>query len=180
MPFEVVPCDVFVTEATFGLPVFRHPDPLAEIGRLLTAHRLFRERTVLIGAYALGKAQRIMALLREAGYNQPVYLHGAMQKLTSLYERWGVSLGAWQAATADISLAGKIVIAPPSAFGTSWIRRLNDPLICFASGWMQVRQQGQNSAVLNCRLFCLTMQTGMIYWLNYRNSPERGLGDTWA
>ena len=91
-PFEVVPCDVFVTEATFGLPVFRHPDPLAEIGRLLTAHRLFPERTVLIGAYALGKAQRIMALLREAGYNQPVYLHGAMQKLTSLYERWGYRL----------------------------------------------------------------------------------------
>ena len=143
----MVPCDVFVTEATFGLPVFRHPDPLAEIGRLLTAHRLFPERTVLIGAYALGKAQRIMALLREAGYNQPVYLHGAMQKLTSLYERWGVSLGAWQAATADISLAGKIVIAPPSAFGTSWIRRLNDPLICFASGWMQVRQRAKQRGV---------------------------------
>jgi putative mRNA 3-end processing factor len=146
-PFEAVPCDVFVTEATFGLPVFRHPDPLAEIGRLLTAHRLFPERTVLIGAYALGKAQRIMALLREAGYNQPVYLHGAMQKLTSLYERWGVSLGVWQAATADISLAGKIVIAPPSAFGTSWIRRLNDPLICFASGWMQVRQRAKQRGV---------------------------------
>ena len=142
-----MPCDVFDTEATFGLPVFRHPDPLAEIGRLLTAHRLFPERTVLIGAYALGKAQRIMALLREAGYNQPVYLHGAMQKLTSLYERWGVSLGAWQAATADISLAGKIVIAPPSAFGTSWIRRLNDPLICFASGWMQVRQRAKQRGV---------------------------------
>ena len=138
---------MFVTEATFGLPVFRHPDPLAEIGRLLSAHRLFPERTVLIGAYALGKAQRIMALLREAGYNQPVYLHGAMQKLTSLYERWGVSLGAWQAATANISLAGKIVIAPPSAFGTSWIRRLNDPLICFASGWMQVRQRAKQRGV---------------------------------
>ena len=88
-----------------------------------------------------------MALLREAGYNQPVYLHGAMQKLTSLYERWGVSLGAWQAATADISLAGKIVIAPPSAFGTSWIRRLNDPLICYASGWMQVRQRAKQRGV---------------------------------
>jgi len=146
-PFEVVQCDVFVTEATFGLPVFRHPDPVAEINRLLAVHRLFPERTMLVGAYALGKAQRIMALLREAGYNQPVYLHGAMQKLTELYEKWGVSLGAWQPATANISLAGKIVIAPPSAFGTSWMRRLNDPLICFASGWMQVRQRAKQRGV---------------------------------
>lgn len=146
-PFEIVPCDVFVTEATFGLPVFRHPDPHMEIGKLLSAHRLFPSRTILVGAYALGKAQRIITLLREAGYNQPVYLHGAMQKLSLLYERWGVSLGSWEAATADISLAGKIVIAPPSAFGTSWMRRLNDPLICFASGWMQVRQRAKQRGV---------------------------------
>jgi len=146
-PFEVVQCDVFVTEATFGLPVFRHPDPHQEIEKLLSVHRLFPERTMLIGAYALGKAQRIITLLREAGYNQPVYLHGAMQKLSLLYEKWGVSLGNWQAATADISLAGKIVIAPPSAFGTSWMRRLHDPLICFASGWMQVRQRAKQRGV---------------------------------
>jgi len=146
-PFEVVQCDVFVTEATFGLPVFRHPDPHQEIEKLLSVHRLFPERTMLVGAYALGKAQRIITLLREAGYNQPVYLHGAMQKLSLLYEKWGVSLGNWQAATADISLAGKIVIAPPSAFGTSWMRRLHDPLICFASGWMQVRQRAKQRGV---------------------------------
>ena len=84
-PFEVVPCDVFITEATFALPVFRHPPPEAEIEKLLQTKYLFPERTVLVGAYALGKAQRIIAMLRQAGYNQPIYIHGALQKLCDLY-----------------------------------------------------------------------------------------------
>ena len=67
-PFEVVPCDVFITEATFALPVFRHPPPEAEIEKLLQAKYLFPDRTVLVSAYALGKAQRIIAMLRQAGY----------------------------------------------------------------------------------------------------------------
>src|SRR5882762_9855271 len=81
-PFEVVPCDVFITEATFGLPVFRHGDAAAEVGKLLASVALFPERAHLVGAYSLGKAQRVIALLRLAGYDAPVYLHGAMEKIT--------------------------------------------------------------------------------------------------
>ncbi|HET8728427.1 MAG TPA: DNA ligase-associated DEXH box helicase, partial [Alphaproteobacteria bacterium] len=80
--FEVVPCDLFVTEATFGLPVFRHPDAREEIGRLLHSIEVFPERAHVIGAYALGKCQRLIALLRQAGWDRPIYLHGA------LADRW--------------------------------------------------------------------------------------------
>src|SRR6218665_1195632 len=76
-PFELVKCDLLVTEATFGLPVFQHPDPRDEIGRLLRAVRTHPERAYVIGCYALGKAQRVISLLRQAGYDKPIYLHGA-------------------------------------------------------------------------------------------------------
>ena len=93
LPYEVVPCDVFITEATFGLPVFRHPDTRAEVRKLLDSVALFPERAHIVGAYALGKAQRVMALLREEGYDQPIYLHGAMERLTEFYKREGIALG---------------------------------------------------------------------------------------
>ena len=76
--FTPVPCDLFITEATFGLPVFRHPDPAAEIARLLHSVATFPERCHVIGAYALGKAQRLIALLRQAGWDHPIFLHGAL------------------------------------------------------------------------------------------------------
>lgn len=153
LPFEVVPCDVFITEATFALPVFRHPPPEAEIDKLLQAKALFPERTVLVGAYALGKAQRLIALLRHAGYNDPIYIHGALQKLCDLYQRHGVDLGpllpasAGQAGKPQADLVGQIVIAPPSAFASKWAQRLTDPLFAFASGWMQVRQRAKQRGV---------------------------------
>src|SRR5438094_887442 len=86
---HAAPCDVFVTEATFALPVFCHPDDRGEIDRLLHSLRVFPERTHLVGAYALGKAQRVIALLREAGYGAPIYLHGALASLCALYQRFG-------------------------------------------------------------------------------------------
>jgi putative mRNA 3-end processing factor len=92
-PFEVVPCDVFITEATFGLPVFRHGDAAHEIRKLLASVALFPERAHLVGAYSLGKAQRVIALLREAGCDAPIYLHGAMEKITRYYQSRGVVLG---------------------------------------------------------------------------------------
>ena len=92
-PFEVVPCDVFITEATFGLPVFRHGDAALEVKKLLASVALFPERAHLVGAYSLGKAQRVIALLRAAGYDAPIYLHGAMEKITRYYESRGVALG---------------------------------------------------------------------------------------
>ncbi len=92
-PFELVPCDVFITEATFALPVFRHGDPDGEIEKLLRSVALFPERAHLVGAYSLGKAQRVIALLRKAGYTAPIYLHGAMEKITRYYESRGIALG---------------------------------------------------------------------------------------
>ncbi len=151
--FEIVPCDIFITEATFGLPVFRHPDPKAEIERLLKVKSLFPERSILIGAYALGKAQRVIALLRAAGYNAPIYMHGAMQNLCTLYQEHGVELGELRPATSTSrgkpakELEGAIIIAPPTAMNTVWARRLSDPLNVFASGWMQVRQRAKQRGV---------------------------------
>jgi len=148
-PFEAVPCDVFVSEATFGLPVFRHPDDAGEIQKLLQSLKQFPERTHLIGAYALGKAQRLILLLREAGYDETIYVHGAMASLNTLYESLGVKLGALAPATTDKRdrLEGRIVIAPPSAVADKWSRRFADPIPAFASGWMRVRARARQRHV---------------------------------
>ncbi|MEQ9608696.1 MAG: ligase-associated DNA damage response exonuclease [Kiloniellaceae bacterium] len=144
-PFEVVPCDVFVTEATFGLPVFRHPPDSEEIAKLLTARAQFPERAILVGAYALGKAQRVIALLRQAGYDRPIWIHGALQGLCDLYRDFGVELGELRPATgaAKKDLAGEIVLAPPGSLTDRWSRRLPDPLTAMASGWMRVRARAR-------------------------------------
>lgn len=148
-PFEVVPCDIFITEATFGLPVFRHPDTGSEIDRLL--HRLHSdpERCVLVGAYALGKAQRVIAELRERGHHDPIYYHGAMERLCSLYEELGVALGELRPATgaSKDELKGRIVISPPGALNDRWSRRLPDPVTAMASGWMRIRQRARQRNV---------------------------------
>ncbi|CAN7512286.1 ligase-associated DNA damage response exonuclease [Phenylobacterium sp. LjRoot219] len=147
--FTPVPCDVFISEATFGLPVFRHPEPGDEIARLLRSVAQFPERAHLVGAYALGKAQRIIRLLREAGWARPIYVHGAMERLNALYEAHGVELGPLRPATtaAKKDFAGEIVIAPPSALQDRWSRRFPDPVSAFASGWMQVRARARQRGV---------------------------------
>ena len=148
-PFVPIPCDVFVTEATFGLPVFRHPDPAGEIGRLLDSVSLFPERTHVVGCYALGKCQRLIALLRQAGWDAPLYLHGALLPLCAVYESHGVALGELRPATAasKAELVGNIVLAPPGAIADRWARRLADPVVCLASGWMRVRQRAKSRGV---------------------------------
>ena len=146
-------CDVFITEATFGLPVFRHPPAAQEIDKLLTSLETFPERCHVIGTYALGKAQRLLGELRAVGYDRPIHLHGALLPLCQLYERFGVSLGPVQAATLGekgkprADLAGEIVLAPPAAIADRWARRLPDPLPGMASGWMQVRQRAKQRGV---------------------------------
>lgn len=147
--FEPMACDVFITEATFGLPVFRHPDTKAEIAKLLDALAQSPERCVLVGAYALGKAQRVIAELRGAGYDAPIYLHGALEKMCALYEDAGVRLGDLRPA-AGVSreeLRGQIIVAPPSALNDRWSRRLPDPITAMASGWMRVRQRARQRNV---------------------------------
>jgi putative mRNA 3-end processing factor len=148
-PFEPCNCDLFITEATFGLPVFRHPPDRIEIDKLLHSLSLFRERCHVVGVYALGKCQRVLALLRRAGYDEPVYLHGALIGLTELYENLGVSLGPvlpWTDAPRE-ALKGRIVLAPPAATTDRWSRRLPDPLVAIASGWMRVRQRAKARGV---------------------------------
>ncbi|HMO29425.1 ligase-associated DNA damage response exonuclease [Enterovirga sp.] len=146
LPFEPVRCDVFITEATFGLPVFRHPDARDEVAKLLESVALFPDRTHLVGAYALGKAQRVMALLREAGYGEPIRLHGAMERLTEFYKAEGIALGETPKVAADRAVKG-IVICPPSAIQDLWARRFADPVTAFASGWMRVRARARQKGV---------------------------------
>jgi len=147
--FQPVPCDVFISEATFGLPVFRHPDDRHEIARLLRSLAQFPERAHLVGAYALGKAQRIICLLREAGYERTIYVHGALERLNALYRRHGVDLGPLEPATtaAKRDFAGEIIVAPPSTLQDRWSRRFPDPVAAFASGWMQVRARARQRGV---------------------------------
>lgn len=147
--FEVVPCDVFITEATFGLPVFCHPPDSEEIGRLLHSLSVFPERSHLVGVYALGKAQRVISLLRRAGWERPLYIHGALRPLCDLYAGFGVELGELRLATEvrNQELAGEILLAPPSALADRWTRRFADPLPALASGWMRVRQRARQRNV---------------------------------
>jgi putative mRNA 3-end processing factor len=147
--FEPVPCDIFITEATFGLPVFRHPPAHLEVAKLLESVRLFPERTHIVGAYSLGKAQRVMALIREAGYERPLYLHGAMEKLTDFYLSEGAKLGEVRKVVAAErkTLGGEIVICPPSAIQDLWARKFPDPVTAFASGWMRVRARARQKGV---------------------------------
>src|SRR5499427_6507559 len=147
-PFETVGCDAFITEATFGLPVFRHGDPQAEIEKLLRSVSLFPERAHLVGAYSLGKTQRVMALLRAAGYDRPIYLHGAVEAITRYYAR-RIDLGELRLAR-DANrgeLAGAIAICPPSALNDRWSRRFPEPVTAFASGWMRIRARARQRGV---------------------------------
>ncbi|MBB3034407.1 ligase-associated DNA damage response exonuclease [Alteriqipengyuania lutimaris] len=147
--FELVACDIFITEATFGLPVFSHPPIEGEIAKLLDRLAAHPDSCVLVGAYALGKAQRVIAELRRAGHTDPIYLHGAMEKMCRLYEEHGVDLGELRL-VADHSkdeMRGQIVVSPPSALNDRWSRRLPDPITAMASGWMRVRQRARQRNV---------------------------------
>lgn len=148
-PFELVTCDVFVTEATFALPVFRHEKAQHEAEKLLSSLRAEPDRTHLIGAYNLGKCQRMIRVVRDAGYDQPIYLHGAVVALSELYQKLGVDLGELLpvAGTDPKAMRGGIVMCPPSALGDRWSRRFGDPVNAFASGWMRVRGRARQLGV---------------------------------
>jgi putative mRNA 3-end processing factor len=144
-PFELVPCDGFVTEATFALPIYRW-DPGAvvvdEIMAWWEANARHR-RTAILFCYALGKAQRLLAEIG-ARVDRTVHLHGALAGMVEAYREAGVTL----APTAPVSAApkaetfkGELVLAPPSAMGTTWMRRFAEPQTAFVSGWMRVRGQ---------------------------------------
>ena len=145
---------VFISEATFGLPVFRHPPTDQEIDRLMRSVADNPDRTHCIGAYSLGKAQRVIKHLRMAGHDRPIYIHGSLEKLCEVYEAAGVSLGELRPATLDDMsksarevFRGEIVIAPPGTFEGKWAQRFPDPVIGFASGWMSVKQRAKQRGV---------------------------------
>jgi putative mRNA 3-end processing factor len=151
LPFEPVPCDVFITEATFGLPVFQHPDAKAEIGKLIASLAQFPERAHLVGAYTLGKAQRVIRMLRDAGYERTIYIHGAMERLCRLYEEEGIALGPLAPATLASGrkgdFAGAVIVCPPMEVAERWARRFPDPVAAVASGWMRIRQRAKQAGV---------------------------------
>ena len=147
--FEPVKCHTLVTEATFGLPVFQHPDEKKEINKLLHSLYLFPERPHLVGVYALGKAQRVISLLRQQGYNKNIFIHGSLEKLCNYYQENNVNLGK----LSKVSLInkndynGEIILAPPSAIKNIWSRKFEDPIISQASGWMSIKQRAKQSLV---------------------------------
>jgi putative mRNA 3-end processing factor len=147
--FEVVACDVFVTEATFGLPVFKHEKAEHEILRLMASIAAQPERAHLVGVYGLGKCQRLLKVLRLAGFDRPIYLHGALVGLTAMYEAFGQTFGdvrpVMEASPEEVATA--LVLCPPSAIGDKWSRRFADPVTVFASGWMRTRGRVRQSGV---------------------------------
>jgi putative mRNA 3-end processing factor len=148
-PFQVTPCDIFITEATFGLPLFCHPPIAQEMAKLLGRLAAHPDRCVLVGAYALGKAQRVIAELRAAGHHQPLYLHGALVNMCRLYEDFGVNLGELRLVSeaSKDEMRGHVVMCTPGALNDRWSRRLPDPITAMASGWMRVRQRARQRNV---------------------------------
>ncbi len=145
-PFEPIQCDVFITEATFGLPVFQHPPIESEVKKLLDSIQRLSESCHLVGVYALGKCQRVILALRAMGYHHPIYLHGALVNLCKLYSDYGIDLGELieVSTLTDLDvLKGKIVLAPPSSLTDRWSRKLPNVMTCMASGWMQIRARSK-------------------------------------
>jgi putative mRNA 3-end processing factor len=148
-PFELRRCDLFITEATFGLPVFRHESATREAERLIASIAANPDRSHLLGVYGLGKCQRMIVTLRAAGFDVPIHLHGALEQLCAFYQRHGIALGSLTsiAGKSKEELKGVLVMCPPSELAGRWSRRLSDPLTAFASGWMRVRARARQRRV---------------------------------
>ncbi len=147
-PFEPVRCDVFVTESTFGLPIYRWAPQAAVFAEVNAWWRSNREagKASLLFGYSLGKAQRLLAGLDpEIG---PIYTHGAVEKLNRAYRESGVPLPPTQyAGLRKGDWAGAMIVAPPSAHGTPWTRKFGATSTGFASGWMRIRGARRRKAV---------------------------------
>ena len=149
-PFELVRCDTLITECTFGLPIFRWRDP-ASIAAEINAWwqgNIAQERTSILLAYSLGKAQRVLSMLNPS--IGPILLHGAVHAMTETYRQCGVELPPTLHADPENAKAhrGKaMVIAPPGAEGSPWIRKFHPDSVAVASGWMQVRGHRRRQAV---------------------------------
>ena len=142
-PFEAVPCDVFVTESTFALPIYRWDDTADVIADLVGWWDGNRDRglTSIVFCYTIGKAQRLLAEIGRVT-DRPIWVHGALLPMIDAYRDAGVRMLPAQALVnkpRGTSFAGELVLAPPSARGTPWMRRLGDISDALTSGLMRVR-----------------------------------------
>ncbi|MES2857308.1 MAG: DNA ligase-associated DEXH box helicase, partial [Bdellovibrionota bacterium] len=143
-PFEVVPCDVFITEATFALPIYRWETGEHTAREVLKwwDENIKAGKPSLLFCYALGKSQRVLAELLRLDPSREVYLHGAMTNLTKIYRDAGIEmLPTTTISETDKtkSFAGELILAPPSAYRSVWMKRFKGAETGFASGWMRVR-----------------------------------------
>jgi putative mRNA 3-end processing factor len=142
-PFELVRCHTFVTESTFGLPIYRWPPQAEAFHKVRAWWRANRDagRASILFAYALGKAQRVLAGLVDADEG-PIFTHGAVERLNEDYRAAGVALPRTTPAVAQprgYDWSGALIVAPPSAGGSLWLRRFGAASTAFASGWMRIR-----------------------------------------
>lgn len=140
-PFEVVPCDTFITEATFGLPIYKWQTGAETCRQIYDWWQGDLDRPSLLFCYAFGKAQRVLSELRKFT-DRPVYVHGAVHVLTEIYRQMGVDMVQTIPASEqprDYKFKGDLVLAPPSAHRSTWMKRFQQPQTAFASGWMAVR-----------------------------------------
>ncbi len=141
-PFEVVECDVFISEATFALPIYRWPSVSQVAEEIFRWWQANRERGMasILFCYALGKAQRVLTELR-AFTNEPVYTHGAVDSIVRVYRGASIPMLPTLAVGAErkTDFRGALIMAPPGAVATPWMRRFGEHSTGFCSGWMRVR-----------------------------------------
>lgn len=148
--FEPLKCHAFVTESTFGLPVYRWPsqdEVFGQINAWWRANTQAGKASVLFG-YALGKAQRLIAGV-DASIG-PIAVHGAVQRLNEAYRWAGIRLPPTEPAVQKargFDWSKSLIVAPPSAMGTPWLRRFGEVVTGFASGWMQIRGTRRRRAI---------------------------------
>ncbi len=140
-PFEVVPCDVFITEATFGLPIYHWDSGQETCRRIYDWWQSDPERPSILFCYSFGKAQRVLSEMA-ALCDRPVYVHGAIETLNEIYREVGVSM-VETISTSDMprghTYQGDLILSPPSGHRSTWMKRFKHPQTAFASGWMSVR-----------------------------------------
>ncbi len=149
-PFEVVPCDVFITEATFGLPIYKWPAQVAAFAQIndwWRANKAEGKASVLYG-YALGKSQRLLAGVDPS--IGPIFTHGAVERLTQAYRQSGIDLPPTTYVSDEVpksAYAAALIVAPPSVRGTRWLRRFGNQSDGYASGWMTMRGKRRRWAI---------------------------------
>ncbi len=147
--FEPVPCEVFLTEATFGYPLFVFPDPWSELEKLAASTRLFPERPHLVAAYSLGKAQRLIATLRKLGFEGKIYAHSTIIALNTVYEHFGIELGTVfpleEFHYDHVSEIADVIVAPQGGNLKLNLPEGLVPVLSGASGWNSVRKHALSS-----------------------------------